>query len=276
MLAGHTVSDKDAYEHFLSRRGPAVVADFLDGSGDFGWHLRRLTPMGAPALRCWADREPEPCPLPLVEPLDAPAADTQEESSDWMARALNRIEYRGKPLREIEKTAQFLAPGPRRPMDELPAWYSHLEPAWAGNWQPSGPQRDGQRTGRARRDILAAVCVDIHSRPLTWVSGIVLGLSDHEEFTKDGKIMKEPRRARLYRDRGRAILAALGVWPWTLASEGKLERHWREDRAYMFSLECWAARAADDLRAEINRTDSSLSALSRAGGDRAALAETLG
>jgi hypothetical protein len=262
MLPGHTVSDKDAYEQSLSRKGPRVVANFLDGSGDFAQHLRRLTPMGAPALRCWADWEPEPCPLPLVDPLDAPVADVHAESSDWMVRALNRIQYRDKPLREIEKTAQFLAPGPRRPMDELPAWWSHLEPAWAGNWQPRGPQRDGQRTGRARRDILAAVCADIHSRPLTWVSETVLGLSDHEEFTKGGKIIKEPRKARLYRDRGRAILAALGAWPWTLAPQGKLGRHWRGDRAWMFSLECWAMRAADDLRTEINRTDRSLSALS--------------
>jgi hypothetical protein len=275
MLPGHTVSDKDTYERFLSRKGPAVVADFLDGSGDFARHLRRLTPMGAPALRCWADWEPEPCPLPLVEPLDAPGADAHEEF-DWMVRALRRIQYRRKPLQEIEKTAQFLAPGPRRPMDELPAWWSDLEPAWTGNWQPRGPQRDGQRTGRARRDILAAVCADIHGRPLTWVSGTVLGLSDHEEFTKDGKITKEPRKARLYRDRGRAILAALGAWPWTLASHGKLARRWREDRAYMFSLECWAARAADDLRAKINKTGRSLSALSRAGGDRASLHEALG
>jgi hypothetical protein len=66
------------------------------------------------------------------------------------------------------------------------------------------------------------------------------------------------------------------VWPWTLASEGKLAQRWRENRAYMFSLECWAARAVDDLRAEINRTDRSLSALSRAGGDRASLHEDLG
>lgn len=274
MLPGHTVSDKDAYERFLSRKGPAVVADFLDGSGDFARHLRSLTPMRAAALRCWADQEPEPCPLPLVEPLDAPAGDPHEES-DWMVRALKRIQYRDKPLREIGRTAQFLAPGPRRPLDELPAWWSRSEPAWAGNWQPSGPQPDGQRTGRARRDILAAVCADIHHRPLTWISGIVLGLSDHEEFTKDGKVTKEPRKARLYRDRGRAILAALGAWPWTLASQGKLARGWRDDRAYMFSLECWAARAADDLRAEINRTNCSLSALSRAGGNRASLHEVL-
>jgi hypothetical protein len=275
MLPGHTVSDKDTYERFLSRKGPAVVADFLDGSGDFARHLRRLAPMGAPALRCWADWEPEPCPLPLVEPLNAPAADVHDES-DWMVRALNQVGDRGKPLKEVEKTAQFLAPGPRRPMDKLPAWWSHLEPAWAGNWQPSGPQRDGQRTGRARRDILAAVCADIHGRSLTWVSGTVLDLTDHEGFMKDGKITQEPRGARRYRDRGRDMLAALGVWPWTLVSQGKLERHWREDRAYMFSLECWAARAVDDLRAEINRTDRSLSALSRAAGDRASLHEALG
>jgi len=275
MLPGHSVSDKDAYERFLSRKGPAVVADFLDGSGDFARHLRRLTPLGAPALRCWADGEPEPCPLPLVEPLEAPAANVFEES-DWMVRALSRIQCLGKPLREIEKTAQLLAPGPRRPTDKLPAWWSHLEPAWRGNWQPKGPQRDGQRTGRARRDILAAVCVDIHGRPLTWVSETVLGLSDHEEFTKEGKVTKDPRKARLYRDRGRAILAALGAWPWKLASQGKLARHWREDRAFMFSLECWAARAVDDLRAEINRAERSLSALSRTDGDRASLHEVLG
>lgn len=276
MLPGHTVSDKDAYERFLSRKGPAVVADFLDGSDDFAPYLRRTTPTGAPALRCWADWEPEPCPLPLVKHLEAPITGAEGESPDWMVRALGRIEYAGKPLREVGRTAQLLAPGPRRPTDELPAWWSHLEPAWAGNWQPKGPQRKGQRTGRIRRDILAAVCVDIHGRPLAWVSGTVLGLSDHEEFTKGGKIAKDPRKARGYRDRGRALLAALGAWPWALAPQGKLDRHWREDRACMFSLECWAARAADDLRAEIKRTSRSLTAISRAGGDRAAVLREIG
>jgi len=113
ILPAHQVSDEDTYNRFLKRKGPSVVADFIDGRGDFGRYLRQIAPMGAPALRCWADWEPEPCPLPLIAPLLAP-----------------------------------------RTLDGLPAWWSHLEPAWAGNWQPRGPQRQGQRTGRVRRDLL--------------------------------------------------------------------------------------------------------------------------
>jgi len=271
ILPGHTVSDEDTYRRFLSRKGPAVAADFLDGRGDLAGHLRRIAPIGAPALRCWADWEAEPCPLPLVQPLSAPRTGANDESSDWMIRALRRIESGGKPLREITKTAELLAPGPRRPIDELPAWWSHLEPVWVGNWQPKGPQPEGQRKGRARRDILAAVCADIHGRHLSWISGTVLGLSDHEDFTKDGNVSKDPRNARRYRGRGRALLADLGVWPWALATRGQLEPDWQEDRSYMFSLECWSSRGINDLRGEIARTDRSLSALSRARGDRGAM-----
>lgn len=245
-----------------------MVADFLDGSGDFGSHLRRITPIGAPAMRCWADRESEPCPLPLIQPPSVSKSIPLDGSRDWMTQVLKSIRVDGKPLREIERTAELLAPGPSRPTDGLPAWWSHLEPAWAGNWQPKGPQTKSQRAGRARRDILAAVCADLHGRSLSWVSGIVLGLQDHEEFTKDGKVSKEPRNARRYRARGRALLAALGAWPWALTAEGRLDHDWREDRSFMFSLECWASRALDDLRGEIARTSRSLSAISRAGGDR--------
>lgn len=275
ILPGHQVSDEDTYNRFLKRKGPAVVADFIDGRGDFGGHLRHIAPMGAPALRCWADWEPEPCPLPLIEPLSAPRTGADDQSPDWMVRALKRIEIGGKPLKEVSKTAELLAPGPRRHIDELPAWGSHLEPAWAGNWQPKGPQPKGQRTGRVRRDLLAAVCVDLHGRPLSWVSGAVLGLTDHEEFTKAGKISKDPRNARRYRDRGRALLALLGVWPWTLAPHGRLMNSWQDERSYMFSLECWASRGIDDLRGQIARTDRALSAIARAHGDRGAYLRAL-
>jgi hypothetical protein len=270
ILPGHQVSDEDTYNRFLKRKGPSVVADFIDGRGDFGRYLRQIAPMGAPALRCWADWEPEPCPLPLIAPLLAPRTNASDRSSDWLVRALERIEIGGKPLKEISKTAELLAPGPCRPLDGLPAWWSHLEPAWAGNWQPRGPQPQGQRTGRVRRDLLAPVCVDLHGRPLAWASGTVLGLSDHEEFTKAGKISKDPRNARRYRDRGRALLALLGVWPWASAPHGRLMPNWQEDRSFMFSLECWVSRANDDLRGEIARTDRALSAIVRADGDRGA------
>jgi len=275
ILPGHHVSDEDTYSRFLNRKGPAVVADFIDGRGDFGTQLRHIAPIGAPALQCWADWEPEPCPLPLIEPLPAPRTNARRDSPDWMIRALKRIEVSGKPLKEIPKTAELLAPGPRRPIDELPAWWSSLEPAWSGNWQPKGPKPKGQRTGRARRDLLAAVCVDIHGRPLAWVSGTVLGLSDHEEFTKNGKISKDPRNARRYRDRGRALLALLGVWPWALAPYGRLTPNWQEDRSYMFSLECWSSNGLNDLRSEIAQTDRALNAMARAQGDRRAYVREL-
>ncbi len=112
ILPGHTIFDEDTYNHFLSRKCPAVVADFLDGRGDFARHLRHITPIGAPALRCWADWESEPCPLPLVQPLSAPRTGASDESSDWMIRVLESIKVGGRPLKEIPKTAELLAPTP--------------------------------------------------------------------------------------------------------------------------------------------------------------------
>jgi hypothetical protein len=216
MLPGHTVSDKDAYEGFLSRKGPAVVADFLDESGDFARHLRRLTPMGAPALRCWADWEPEPCPLPLVEPLNAPAADARE-GSDWMVRALSRIQYRDKPLREIDKTAQFLAPATaadRRTACLVVAPRTGLEGKLAAERpaarrSANGTRKAGHPGRRLRRHSRSAA--HLGQRDRSWPErprGIHERRQDHQG-TPEGSPVSRSGKGHSGRSRGVALDARL-------------------------------------------------------------------
>jgi hypothetical protein len=141
---------------------------------------------------------------------------------------------------------RMLAPDPLR-NDGLPA-------AWRG-------QRRGdhigamlsleafRRLGRPAQALRAAVERDVVKREAGAVSA-GLGLTDHERHSRDGVYGHDARRLRAYVTEGRALLNALGAWPWCHAPAGRLPRGWHAQEAFQASLTAWFWQAMDALKDE--------------------------
>jgi hypothetical protein len=89
------------------------------------------------------------------------------------------------------------------------------------------------------------------------VSRDLLGLSDHEAQGKDGPISAtSPRGAVRARQRGRAVLAILGAWPWAHAPDGRFPAGWRAAPAFTEPLNAWLDESRAELVAELARVDA--------------------
>lgn len=159
------------------------------------------------------------------------------------------MNFRGIPLRnvEIDELVEWLARGPSR-TDGLPGYAPHL---WAGPPHRTTTQR---RPAWVRR-IAAAVAFDLGDYALVEVSAKVLGLTDHEMWTKDARVTDgTARKAREYRRFGRALLARLGAWPWADVERGNLPATWRTDAAFLEPLRAWHENACDELEQQLARS----------------------
>ena len=178
--------------------------------------------------------------MPLTNPRRFDDPPSVGEPGDWLRRALLAVTLKGKALKPnaVEMLAVMLAPGPRR-SDGLPAYW----PADPNVEQTQAWAAMKQREGSAGRKILAAVAADLQGHQLAHISGALLRLRDHEiQVPGDGGVARQdgdPRAARMYRQDGRELLAALGAWPWTHAHDGRLPAGWHTNAVYLDPLWEW-------------------------------------
>jgi hypothetical protein len=156
-----------------------------------------------------------------------------------------------------KRLAASLVPAGTRD-DGLPRWSPGVagDPSGAWVWAAA---RTGTATTRKRGDrvvvraIWAAVAVDLYGRREDAVSAYVLGLVDHE-------LAGDARRARETIGRGRAILSALGAWPWAHAPvertdagevhSGRLPASWWTRDAFALPLRCYLAAVGPQPRSD--------------------------
>ena len=132
------------------------------------------------------------------------------------------------PLLPLPHTTRFLEPS--SPSMRL---------ALVREAMPEGIQRKpGTRSPRAGSDrwrIEAAYRRDLHGMTEAEV-GATLDLYDNDEESAGSS---RCRRVRDYVVPGRALLAELGAWPWSLDDGGQLERRWWNVERYAAALLVW-------------------------------------
>lgn len=106
-------------------------------------------------------------------------------------------------------------------------WRAHEEPP-----PRYRPAKSGRNVGGPTRSVLSAVARDLLGQPGHRVSQ-TYGVSrfDHPDSS----------RGRTMRREGRALLAALGAWPWACARAGKLPDDWRSRAEFADRLAQWAS-----------------------------------
>lgn len=110
------------------------------------------------------------------------------------------------------------------------------------------------------RDILAAVAVDLKGCPIHQVNRRLLELGGDLDYTQDGHVDKPPRGAERACERGRALLAFLGAWPWTHAVQGRLSSNgeWRVEDQYIRPLIDWIRTEAALQQQRLDRVQREL------------------
>jgi hypothetical protein len=213
-----------------------------------------LALIGAPALRCAPYGLPseEEIVMPLTQPLPLGPA-LPDEPWDWLSRRLRayvtvQFPRSGGALSAtaIKRLCAMLAPGPRR-WGGLPCYWPappRAERAWAGS----------QRVGSIGRAVLTAAAADLGEADLNQISVALLGLHDHQIIGRDTvREDGDPRRARMYQQEGRRLLAHLGCWPWAHAPEGRLPSGWRDSADYLAPLREWHQMVTDGWENECER-----------------------
>jgi hypothetical protein len=109
----------------------------------------------------------------------------------------------------------------------------------------ASPRELDRNHGRAARAIEVAVEHDITGGGLLDLA-TRLDLTDHQ-LAVPGKQAPQPtgdpRSARRYLSKGRALLHALGVWPWTHVNDWRCTRRWWCDHEVHRQLLAWHDRA---------------------------------
>lgn len=195
--------------------------------------LNAITPPSAPALQftLWGGRGFgfEYYPLPLTRP--------SFPRHDWLRAELVALDdFKGVPIKgaDIELLVEMLAPGLTR-ADGLPGY---TPSRW---WTPGEPMGSkGHHT--LARYVAAAVAADLGEYDHATISERVLGLRDH----KKGR----PRKAQEFHNRGRQLLAVLGVWPWAHAggtARRLVKSSWRSSQIYALPLMWWFNTSVREL-----------------------------
>lgn len=168
--------------------------------------------------------------LALLAPQGAPAL----HGVDWHRSIDFPIPVTGQWRGISESLRPMLAPTWPPRLDGRPSWHPRGR---SGRWTAlMGPHAD-----TCRREACAAIACDLCDRDPAEISEWMLGFPLSYKKA-DG----DPRKARLYRQQGRRLLADLGAWPWTHADDGRLPRDWRADPAFAGPLWAWH----DGARAE--------------------------
>jgi hypothetical protein len=98
--------------------------------------------------------------------------------------------------------------------------------------------------GRPARAIEVAAEHDISGRTLVDLASS-LDLTDHQMPVpcRGGTVTGESRGGRRYLSQGRALLRALGVWPWAHVDDWSITRRWWRDPAVFAALCSWHDKA---------------------------------
>lgn len=123
---------------------------------------------------------------------------------------------------------------------------AHVEPP--ASYRPA---KTGRNVGAPLRRVLATVARDVLDRPAHDVDR-VYGLRPNRRglYREGSDLARDSSRGRTMRREGRALLAALGAWPWALAPAGALPASWRTDALYVESLRSWCEDHAGDDAAD--------------------------
>lgn len=117
---------------------------------------------------------------------------------------------------------------------------AHVEPP--ASYRPA---KTGRNVGAPLRRVLATVARDVLDRSAHDVDR-VYGLRPNRRglYREGSDLARDSSRGRTMRREGRALLSALGAWPWALAPAGALPASWRTDALYVESLRSWCAEHA--------------------------------
>jgi hypothetical protein len=218
-LIGHTQSVTQSSKDKQDTSRPAMRPD-LSGpkelpapSTELEMLIGQLVPPGALTWRVL------PCSLPWTNP-PGPTQSIGRPSDGVLDEVLEAAGVKEPAARDYILSGPFTEIMFRSPGD------LHRNHGWSGRAMEVAAEHD--ISGRSLIDLASSLDLTDHQEPIPRQAGTVTG---------------ESRGGRRYLSHGRALLRALGVWPWAHVEDWSRTRRWWRDPTVFASLCAWHDKA---------------------------------